>query len=168
MAKKKKVNKELLFVLTTAAVCLGFMAFVAMFFPAVKMTVEGIFGTYSTEVSGIHAVFGGTITEGNEYIQLTVAEYGFNFMAFLGYLLPLLGAVASFLAFKSKGKLLDFVAIGLFVLGAILIFLEPSLFASVNEINEKIVCSLLVGPILGGVFALLAALFNAGCIAMKK
>lgn len=168
MAKKKKVNKQLLFVLTAAAVCLGFMAFVALFFPAVKMTVEGILGTYSQEVSGIHAVFGGTITEGNEHIQLTVAEYGFNFMAFLGYLLPLIAAALSLLAFKSKGNLLNFVAAGLCLVGAILIFLEPTFFASVNEINEKVVCSLLIGPILGGVFAILAGLFNTGCAVMKK
>ncbi len=165
---KKKVNKQLLFVLTAAAVCLAFMATVSMFFPAVKMTVEGIFGSYSTEVSGIHAVFGGTITEGNEYIQLTVAEYGFNFLVLLGYLLPLVSIVVSYLAYKGKTDLLHLIAAGLCIVGAILIFLEPTLFASVNEISENIVCTALVGPILGGIFAILAGLTNVGCVVLKK
>ena len=168
MGKKKKVNKELLFVLTTTAVALSFMAFVVVFFPAVKMSVNGIFGTYETEVSGLHAVFGGKITEGNEYIQLTVAEYGFNVLAFVGYLLPLLSIVVSFVAYKSKGKMLHYVAAILCIIGAVLIFLEPTFFATVNEIDENITCSLLIGPILGGIFAILAAMVNAGSSLLKK
>lgn len=168
MAKKKKVNKDLLFVVTVAAMALGLMAFVAMFLPAVKMTVEGIFGTYESEVSGILAVFGGKITEGNEHFQFTVAEYGFNTFAFIGYLLPLLSIPLSYLAFKDKKNLFSFIAIALSLVGAILIFLQPSLFASVNEINENIVCSALVGPILGGIFAILAALANGAVVYLKK
>lgn len=168
MAKKKKVNKDLLFVVTVAAMALGLMAFVAMFFPAVKMTVSGILGTHESEVSGILAVFGGKITEGNEHFQFTVAEYGFNTFAFIGYLLPLLAIPLSYLAFKNKNNLFSFVAIALSLVGAILIFLQPSLFASVNEINENIVCSALVGPILGGIFAILAALANGAVVYLKK
>lgn len=168
MAKKKKVNKDLLFVVTVAAMALGLMAFVAMFFPAVKMTVEGIFGTYESEVSGILAVFGGKITEGNEHFQFTVAEYGFNTFVFIGYLLPLLSIPLAYLAFKDKKNLFSFIAIALALVGAILIFLQPSLFASVNEINENIVCSALVGPILGVIFAILAALANGAVVYLKK
>ena len=165
---KKKLNKDLLFVVTVAAMALGLMAFVAMFFPAVKMTVKGIFGTYESEVSGVLAVFGGKITEGNDKFQLTVAEYGFNVLAFIGYLLPLLSIPVAYLAFKDKKNLFSFIAIGLALVGAILIFVEPALFASVNEINENIVCSALVGPILGGIFAILAALANGAVVYLKK
>ena len=69
--QKKRVNKEVLFVLMSAAVCLGFMAFVTVVFPALRINGE--------EVSGVHAVFGG--------------EYKFNFIVLLGYLLPLIGAI---------------------------------------------------------------------------
>ena len=169
MAKKKKVNKDLLFVVTVAAMALGLMAFVAMFFPAVKMTFDGgILGTAESEVSGILAVFGGKITEGNEHFQFTVAEYGFNTFAFIGYLLPLLAIPLSYLAFKNKNNLFSFVAIALSLVGAILIFLQPSLFASINEINENVVCSALVGPILGGIFAILAGLANGAVVYLKK
>lgn len=170
MAKKKVVNKDLLFVLTTAAVCLGFMASVAMFFPAVKLTLNlgSILGEAVTEISGIHAVFGGKITEGNENIQLTIAEYSFNFMTLLGYLLPLVGAGIGLFAFKKKGNLLNYIAALLCIVGAILIFLEPVFFASVNELSEKIKVSLLIGPILGGIFAILSGVFNASCGVLKK
>ena len=165
---KKKVNKDLLFVVTVLAISLSFMAFVTMFFPAVKMTIESIIGTVESEVSGILAVFGGKITEGNDKFQLTVAEYGFNTLVFIGYLLPLLSIPLAYLAFKDKKDLFSFVAIGLALVGAILIFVEPALFASVNEINENIVCSALVGPVLGGIFAILAGLANGAVVYLKK
>ena len=96
------------------------------------------------------------------------AEYGFNTLAFIGYLLPLLSIPLAYLAFKDKKNLFSFVAIGLALVGAILIFVEPALFASVNEINENIVCSALVGPVLGGILAILAGLANGAVVYLKK
>lgn len=168
MAKKKRINKDLLFVLTAGAICFGLMACVVMFFPAVKLTYESILGTFENEIDGLHAVFGGAITAGNENFQFTITEFSFNVLAFIGYLLPLAAAVLGLLAFKSKSNLINYVAVVLCIVGAILIFLEPTLFVSVNEINEKYVASLLIGPVLGGIFALVSAAFHGGCGYMKK
>ena len=146
---------------------LDFMAFVTMFFPAVKMSVEGIISN-NTEVSGLQALFGGKIIEENQFIQLTVFQLRFNPVAFIGYLLPFLSIVVSFIAFKVKGMLAHFIAAILCIIGAVLIFLEPTFFATINEINENITCSLLIGPILGGIFAILAGMVNAGSSLLKK
>jgi hypothetical protein len=166
--QKKRINRDLLFVLTAAAVCFGFMSFVTVVFPAVKMSFEGLIKTYEMEVSGIHAVFGGKVTGGNEYIELTFTEYKFNFLTLFGYLLPLIASIGGVLIFKSKKDLPHYVVAGLCFLGAILIFLEPVLFRSVNEIADSIKVSLLVGPVIGGLLALVAGAFNIGCGVMKR
>jgi hypothetical protein len=164
---KKKINKDLLFVVTVAAMALGLMAFVAMFFPAVKMSTDGLFGAvYEYEVSGIISTFGGIIEDKN--LPFLKKECIFNTLAFIGYLLPLLSIPVAYLAFKDKKNLFSFVAIALSLVGAILIFVEPALFASINEINENIVCSALVGPVLGGIFAILAGLANGAVVYLKK
>ena len=136
--KKQKVNKKVFLVVTIVAAALAFIAFVAMFFPAVNMSVKGILGTYETQVSGLHAVFGGKITEGNEHFQLTVAEYGFNALAFIGYLLPLLSLVIGYFAYKGKGEMFNYIAAILCIVGAILIFLEPT-FAIIVSTETAIV-----------------------------
>lgn len=168
MAKKKKVNKEVLFLLTSAAVCIAFMGFVVMFFPAVKLTTEILFKTYEVEISGIQAIFGGKLTEGNEVVQLTLAEFNFNIVSLIGYVLLLVSAFISVISFNRNDYLLDIVSTVLCVVAAIVIFLEPTIFASVNQLSENIKCTLLIGPILGGIFALLAAAFNASCINLKR
>ena len=166
--QKKRINKDLLFVLTAVAVCFGFMAFVTLVFPALKMSYDGIIKTYEMEVSGIHAVFGGKITEGNEYIELTIMEYKFNFLSLLGYLLPLIASIFGVLIFNSKKDLPHYIVGGLCFLGAILIFLEPVFFRSVNEISDSIKVTLLAGPILGGLLALITTGFIIGCGYMKR
>ena len=144
--QKKRVNKELLFVLTSAAVCLGFMAFVTVVFPALIM--DGV------EVSGVHAVFGG--------------QYKFNFVVLFGYLLPLIGALCANVVFGAKSDYPHYIVSVLCFIGAILIFLEPVLFAIVNEVAETIEVSLLAGPIIGGLLSIAAGIFNISCGVMKR
>ena len=162
--QKKRINRDLLFVLTAAAVCFGFMAFVTVVFPAVKMNYNGLI----TEVSGIHAVFGGEVSGENEFIELTFKGYKFNFLVFLGYLLPLIAGIIAALVFNSKKELPHYIACGLCFIGAILIFLEPVLFRNVNEIKEMIDINFLAGPIIGGLLAIIASVFNISCGAMKR
>ena len=143
--QRKRVNKELLFVLTSASVCIGFMAFVTVVFPALKMD--------GREVLGVYAVFGG--------------EYKFNFLALLGYLLPLIGAVCGVIFFNAKNGIPHYIASGLCFIGAILIFLEPVLFADINEIEHTIKVSLHAGPIIGGLLSIVSGIFNISCGIMK-
>ena len=144
--QKKRINKEVLFVLTSAAVCLGFMAFVTVVFPALKM--DGV------EVSGIHAVFG--------------VEYKFNFLVLFGYLLPLISAVCGVVFFNAKNEIPHYIVSGLCFLGAILIFLEPVLFRSVNEVIETTKITLHAGPVIGGLLAIISGIFNISCGYMKR
>lgn len=167
MAKKKRINREKLLVLTAAAICIGFMATVTMFFPAVKLTNIYI-SSITTDVDGLHAVFGGVVSVGNENIQLNITEYLFNPLVFVGYLLPFVGVIFGVVKFDSKNSLVHYVSAGLCVLGAVLIFLEPNLFASVNAISDKFTVSLLIGPILGGILSLISAGFHFGCGYIKR
>ena len=153
---KKRINKDLLFVLTAGAVCFGFMSFVTVVFPAVKML--------GMEVSGVHAVFGGKITNGKEYSL----ECKFNFLSLIGYLLPLIASVCGVIFFNSKKPLTHYVLCGLCVIGAIVIFLEPVLFSSVNELDGSLEISLLAGPVIGGLLAIVAGGFNISCGTMKR
>ena len=144
--QKKRVNKEVLFVLMSAAVCLGFMAFVTVVFPALRINGE--------EVSGVHAVFGG--------------EYKFNFIVLLGYLLPLIGAILGVIFFDTKSGIPHYVLSGLCLIGVIIILLEPVLFASINEIEQTIKVSLHAGPIIGGLLTILSGIFHISCGYMKR
>ena len=144
--QKKRVNKEVLFVLMSAAVCLGFMAFVTVVFPALKMDGE--------EVSGVHAVFGG--------------EYKFNFLVLFAYLLPLISAICGVVFFSTKSEITHYVLSGLCFIGAILIFLEPTLFASINTIAATVKVSLHAGPIIGGFLAIISGVFHISCGYMKR
>ena len=122
MNKKKRINKEHLFLLTTGAVCLAFMAFTTMLFPAVKLA----YSSYSTEVSGLHAVFGGTVAN----VQLAPQKYNFNIISLIGYILPLVAVILGILAFKKEGIILNYVAAILCLVATIIMFLEPTIFVT--------------------------------------
>ena len=144
--QKRRINKEMLFVLTSAAVCIGFMAFVTVVFPALKMNGE--------TVSGINAGFG--------------VEYKFNFLVLLGYLLPLISVIFGVVFFNAKNEIPHYVAAGLCFIGAILIFLEPVLFTSINTIGKAIKVTLHAGPVMGGLLAIISGVFNISCGVMKR
>ena len=160
MASKKRINKEKLFLLTTGSVCLAFMAFTTMMFPAVKLS----YSSYHTEVSGLHAVFGGSVTN----VQLAPNNYNFNIVVLIGYLLPLVSLVLSILAFKKEGIALNYIAAILCLVATIVMFLEPTLFTLFNEVNSNYNVSILFGPVVGGVLALISGLFNLGCVKLKS
>ena len=72
---KNIYNKEKVFLLTTLMVCLSFMAFVAVVFPALSYNS----GEKVVEISGVFAVFGGMVEE----LNLTLS---FNILSLIGYL----------------------------------------------------------------------------------
>lgn len=160
MVKKKRINKEQLFLLTSSAVCLSFMAFTTMLFPAVKLS----YSSFVTEVSGLHAVFGGSV----QNVQLAPTEYNFNFIVLIGYLLPIASLVLSILAFKKEGILLNYIAAILCFLSTIIMFLEPTLFTVFNKVNSNYNVSILFGPVLGGVLAIISGALNLGCVKIKS
>lgn len=144
----KKINKELLFVVTTAAVCCGFMVFTVMFFPAV--VVNGI------TIDGLNAIFGANI-EG-------VGKLNFNLLGLIGYLLSAVSIYFSFKSFNVKSNLYSYIAVIVSLLSALLIILEPLTFTLVNGINS----SLAFGPVLGCVLAIIVAICNGMCITIKN
>lgn len=161
MASKKRINKEQLFLLTTGAVCVAFMAFTTMLFPAVKVT---LFFDFPTEVSGLHAIFGGTVIKGQDDIM----TYNFNIISLIGFLLPLVSLVLSILAFKKDGIILNIVATMLCLIATIVMFLEPVFFQLVNPIYQDWEVNILFGPVVGGLLSLISGGFNLGCIKLKK
>ena len=82
-----------------------------------------------------------------------------SWISFVGYLLVLLAAVGLCASIFLKGnKLLTLVLAGALLLGAILIFIEA---AVVNGRADVSAYHLAAGPVLAGIFALLAALLGA-------
>lgn len=168
MVKKKRINKEQLFLLTSSAVCFAFMAFTTMLFPVARLSA----GDFIIDISGLHAVYGGKVTL--EY--LGSYEYKFNIVLFIGYLLPIISLVLSVLAFKKEGRTFNFIAAILCFIAALIMFSELLLFQVFNShfindfftvaINPNIAISF--GPILGGVLALISGLLNLGCFKLKS
>lgn len=154
MAKKKKSSVGLIFylvacVLGIAAVCMMFLRAVAV--PDVKTA----FGTVETDAgfTGLEVIFG--------YEEEGVKGLAFSFMALLPYLLVVAGIVLTVVnLLKKKGGLLNYVSVGLFVVGGILMFLMPSFMAFADTVAgavlEKVEYELAVGSILAGVLSILA------------
>ena len=88
-------------------------------------------------------------------------NYG-SWITFVGYLLVLIAALGLcavvFLKDKKTAKLVTFALAGALVLGAIFIFIEA---AVVNGRADAKLYHLAAGPVLAGIFALLAGLLGA-------
>ena len=88
-------------------------------------------------------------------------NYG-SWITFVGYLLVLIAALGLcavvFLKDKKTAKLVTFALAGVLVLGAIFIFIEA---AVVNGRADAKLYHLAAGPVLAGIFALLAGLLGA-------
>ena len=88
-------------------------------------------------------------------------NYG-SWITFVGYLLVLIAALGLcavvFLKDKKTAKLVTFALAGVLVLGAIFIFIEA---AVVNGRADVSAYHLAAGPVLAGIFALLAGLLGA-------
>lgn len=86
-----------------------------------------------------------------------------SWISFVGYLLVLIAALGLcadiFLKDKKTAKLVAFAIAGALLLGAILIFIEA---AVVNGRADVSAYHLAAGPVLAGIFALLAGLLGAG------
>lgn len=160
MAKKKGISKDLKMVLTVLVFALAIGAFCMMFVPAVTLSVTVLGQKLTSTVPGLHAVFGHTETGSSVLGSYSVETYKFCFGALIGYALALVAALASILAYKSKGKLLYYIVALVLIASGVLIFCEGTFVASVNEIKDPIVVSLAAGPIVGGILSIVGGLVS--------
>ena len=162
------------------ALVLGIVAFCMMFLPAVKFTVDAM-GFSEDGWTGAQIAFG--YKESIASREITILN--FNFLAFLAFLLPLIGGVLALL-FKN-GLITKIVTTACFVVGAVLLFsmvalsgmgrallseddllsgvVNPILNAIYDAIDDT--KSLGVGPIVAGVVSIIGAVacFFKGTIA---
>ena len=114
---------------------------------------------------GFFFMFGNQLSWGKTQLKFDEAlfgDYGAT-LSFVGYILILLGALATCLAIFAKGsdmvkKIIVFSAAGVMVLGAIFVFVESAVF---NANASKFLAThyeLTAFPILAGIFAIVAAL----------
>ncbi len=154
-----------------AAAVLALAAIFMMFLPAVS--IKGIDGTFQ----GIHVIFGYFKTPkdllGNVY---QVNYFGFSFMNLLTYILLIAAVVVLVLNMLGKGgKFANLIALALLIVVAVFAFCTiPFAVAGQNEVLGSMVSmwkmedlTLLGGPIVTGILAILAAVINGAKILIK-
>ena len=166
MAKKKK-GMDLGLILKVVVLALAVVAFCMAFVVSVKFVTSK--GDVIQEYTGFQAMFGYTSTTTVLGSEVKTAHLAFSFMATLTFVLPLVGAVLSFL----NNKIVKLVGAALMIVGAVLMFFVPS-FAVVAGVDNIVTLaidgatrSLGIGAILGGVFSAIGGLL-AGYLALKK
>lgn len=142
------------------ALLFGLVAFLMMFLKAVGAEGEGY--------TGAELAFGKK--------EMGIEVLGFNILIFLGFALPLIGGILSFIT--GNGFLMKIITTACFVVGAVFLFCTAS-FSSIafNEAGKEFweaaikegLIKLQAGPIVAGVFSILGAVvcFFKGTIAKK-
>lgn len=161
MAKKK-----LRYFIPGAIACvLGIAAFCMMFLQAISY---GEIGGESIGYTGAQLAFGYK----QDLVVTDVTVWSFNIMIFLGFLLPLAGGILSLIT--GNGLLTKIITTACFVVGAVFLFSLTAYLGigegdSLGSIIGNNGAKLAIGPILGGVFAVLGAVvcFFKGTIAKK-
>ncbi|MBR2341258.1 MAG: hypothetical protein IKA72_02485 [Clostridia bacterium] len=155
MVEKIKNNLSLL------AVIFGFFAVLTIFFPALSVDVEeaaGVSGAFASDgfvvgVSGWGSCFGWEVAEEE--------AFEFSFMASLAYAAPAIAVVLLFVAENKQDKKYVQYAFVAFAVGALLLFLMPSLVQYADKaIKEEIedVFELGIGAIFGAISCIVSAL----------
>ena len=170
MAKKGKYG---IYIAGGIALLFGILAFCMMFLDAVTYTGKA-FGT-QVSLTGSLLAFGGEVKiEDFGSLAFPIKNLSFNIMVTLAFFLPLIGGVLALL-FKN-GLITKIVTTACFVVGAVFMFsttgfvsigMEEGVASTIAE--EGYAVKLAVGPILGGIFAILGAVvcFFKGTIAKK-
>lgn len=161
------MKKIFLIILKIFLILFAIAVFISMFLPVMSF-VYIIHRHYIIfTVPGYLGTFGGHIQHSIIYIR---TDYEFNVIPFLGYILPMLSIIPLYIGYKFKKKILIILPILLCLIGAVCIYLEPTLFLSINNITlqEEANMTILIGPKLGVIFAAMTALFNGLIILFKK
>lgn len=129
---------------------LAVLAGLCVFLPAVQLKVVILGATVLGDpIPGLIAAFGG---------EFNSTTYDFNIGAVLGFVAALAGGLLLILG--SKLRLLRIIGAGVGLVGAILIFLSGVFFAGVNGGLDTENVVMLVGPILGGILAILGSVLG--------
>lgn len=157
MKKKSKKGFEFGKILYAIGVVLGVVALCMLFVDAVKLAdVKTSLGTVKLDgsFSGASVAFG--------YAYEGTAVLKFSFLGFLPFLLTIGGVVLTLVRMfaKKSTKILDYVAIAVFVVAGVLFFIMPSFMVFADNLVAKIVSApeytLAVGSIIAGICSLLA------------
>ncbi len=166
MAKKNLAY----FIPGAIALVFGVAACCMMFLVAVEYSKDLIIAQAEYSYTGAQIAFGYKQTIGEGSLSMTTSILQFNLMAFLAFFLPAIGGLLALL-FKN-GLITKIVTTACFVVGAVFLF-TISAYATVGmeaaqqEIVSHMTASLGIGPILGGIFAIIGAFvcFFKGTIA---
>jgi len=146
----KKMLKK---VLGYVAVAMGVLAFLMIFLKAGGLDGEGY--------TGFEIAFG--------VEEMGVQVLGFNFLAFLAYLLPLAGGVVALFAMLKNNSLLYWIAAGLFVAGAILVCLLPTYwYTAGHEMMKDMMKAMDIEVMIGGVLAVIFSVLGAVACVLKN
>lgn len=154
---KKRFNKDAFLLATFILFSLSLCALFAMTLPGVELSYKNASDS-NIKIDGLFVVFGG-----EPEIRGVVYYFRFNLISLLSYLLPIIGSVIGIFAFKKANKILYFISGILCFIGGILIFMEPLFFIYVNHFQFTFNASLLFGPIIGAIFAMISGLIGIGC-----
>ena len=183
MAKKNSNKINLVNVVAVVVAVVAVVLFAVL--PMVKVTMgeEGnqMVGLYK----GFGMIFGGTVT-GDVTTTITafgktttstdvveITDVAFNTMAFVSFLLVVLGIVATlvttFVKSFSKNKLFTLVAGALLVVGGVLMFtVKGSAITALDATSASEYFSLAYGPIVAGILAIVAGAGVVGYPYLKK
>lgn len=154
MAKK---NNKLNFVTLGLALVAIVSAFLFALLPMVKTVVKIGSSETVTNYGGFSMIFGGTVIEG-KVLSVTA---NFNTLAFIAFLLVLVGAILmvvfEFVPSLKSNKIMALIPAALVFIGGILMFCVKGSAATALDAEEiKDDFLLAAGPIVGGIFAVLA------------
>lgn len=140
------------------ALLFGIAAFCMMFLTAVSYSRDGVLVDTSYSYTGAQLAFGYTESIGEGAFEVSTTILNFNFMAFIAFLLPLVGGILAVLF--QNGLVTKIVTCACFVVGAVFLFSMVG-FATIGmeefqqAVVEELSASLGVGPIVGAILAIL-------------
>ena len=151
------------------ALLFGIAAFCMMFLTAVTYSNDGLIDV-SYSYTGAQLAFGYSETVGSGALEVSTTLLTFNFMAFIAFLLPLVGGILAVLF--QNGLVTKIVTCACFAVGAAFLFSMVG-FATIGmeefqqAVVEELSASLGVGPIIGAILAILGGVvcFFKGSIA---
>jgi len=158
MAKK---NNKLNFVTLGLALVAIVSAFLFALLPMVKTVVKIGSSETVTNYGGFSMIFGGTVSE-SEVLGVTIkVTASFNTLAFIAFLLVVVGAILmvvfEFVPSLKSNKIVALIPAAVIFIGGILMFCVKGSAATALDAEEiKDDFLLAAGPIVGGIFAVLA------------
>ena len=165
---KKKSGLNLGKILYLVAAALGVVAVVMMFVDTIKIPDTKILGeTIEGEgFSGLKVAFG--------YKEEDMAIFKFSFMGLLPYVFVIAGAVLAVVnaVAKKNNKILDYVAIALFVVSGVLFFCMPNFVVFADTLAGKVAAEfdyeLAVGAIVSAISAVASGAVIITKVLLKK